>query len=452
MAPFMNGNDSSNQQDGPVPSSGIRVVIVGAGFAGLTAAIECTRKGHSCITLDSVKEMKQLGDIISFGGNGGRIFQRWPGVAEKLDPICHHAPVIEFRTWLGEHIYTQEWESEEVFGKRFNGHRGEIHQVVYDYALAQGIEIRLGQQVTEYFENEDLAGVISNGERIVGDVVFGADGVKSKARQLVLGYDDKPKPSGYAVYRAWMSSEELAKNELTKDLVIHGDTHTGWLGRDIHFLASALKNGTEMSWVFTHKDDRDVDEGWSEPGNHEDACRILEGWDPIVHTMVKLTPPDKMVDWKLVYRDPLPTWVSPEARTVLIGDAAHPFLPTSIQGAAQAMEDGACLAVCLQLSGKEKARDALRAYEKIRYERVKYAQKTGETSEYLFTIHSLPASLSFTNLTLARDRWHKADWEAVKLNPESIKLVRDPELLKHDAEAHAYKMYAQAVASPHNLK
>lgn len=60
------------------------------------------------------------------------------------------------------------------------------------------------------------------------------------------GMMTSPNPSGYAVCRAWMSSEELAKNELTKDLVIHGDTHTGWLGRDIHFLASALKKMTGM--------------------------------------------------------------------------------------------------------------------------------------------------------------------------------------------------------------
>ena len=382
MAPFMDGKEASNGHSDTIVPSGIRVVIVGAGFAGLTAAIECHRKGHSAIVLESVKEMKQLGDIISFHGNGGRIFGRWPGIPEKLDPICHHAPVIEYRTHLGEHIYTQVWESEEYYGKRYNGHRGEIHQIVYDYALAQGVEIRLGQQVTEYFEDDESAGVISNGERIVGDVVFGADGVRSKARQLVLGYDDKPKPSGYAVYRAWMDSEELAKNDLTKDLVIHGDTHTGWLGPDIHFLAASLKNGKEFSWVFTHKDTRDVDEGWSEPGNHEDACKILEGWDPAVHTMVKLTPPEKMVDWKLVYRDPLPTWVSPKGRTALIGDAAHPFLPTSIQGGSQAMEDGTCLAVCLQLSGKQKVSEALRAYEKLRYERVKYAQKSGETSKF----------------------------------------------------------------------
>jgi len=242
------------------------------------------------------------------------------------------------------------------------------------------VEIRLGQKVTEFFEDGSRVGVVSNGERIVGDVVLGADSVRSKARELVLGYDDKPKPSGYAVYRAWMSSDELAKNDLTKDLVINGDTHTGWLGPDIHFLAASIKGGKEFSWVCTHKDDRGVDEGWSEPGDHADAVKILEGWDPAVHAIVQATPPEKLVDWKLVYRDPLPTWTSPQGRIALIGDAAHPFLPTSIQGASQAMEDGACIAVCLQLAGKDKVGNALRAYEKIRYERVKAVQKTGEKS------------------------------------------------------------------------
>ena len=38
-----------------------------------------------------------------------------------------------------------------------------------------------------------------------------------------------------------------------------------------------------------------------------------------------------MVDYKLVYRDPLPAWVSKGGHTVLAGDAAHPHLPTSQQ-------------------------------------------------------------------------------------------------------------------------
>jgi 2-polyprenyl-6-methoxyphenol hydroxylase-like FAD-dependent oxidoreductase len=153
---------------------------------------------------------------------------------------------------------------------------------------------------------------------------------------------------------------------------------------------------------------------------------VVDCWAPIVHAIIRATPQDKLVDWKLVYRDPLPTWISPKARIALLGDAAHPFLPTSIQGASQAMEDGVTLAVCLELAGKVNVPDAVRAYEKIRYDRVRAAQKTGETT---------------------RDKWHKTDFDRVRANPASIKLPREKWLLDHDAEAHAYAMYADTVAS-----
>ena len=59
-----------------VPKSGIKVIIVGAGFGGLCAAIECHRQGHDVEIFESFKELKVLGDIISFGANAGRIFRR----------------------------------------------------------------------------------------------------------------------------------------------------------------------------------------------------------------------------------------------------------------------------------------------------------------------------------------------------------------------------------------
>jgi 2-polyprenyl-6-methoxyphenol hydroxylase-like FAD-dependent oxidoreductase len=139
-----------------------------------------------------------------------------------------------------------------------------------------------------------------------------------------------------------------------------------------------------------------------------------------VQEIVKATPTDYLVDWKLVYRDPLPTWISPKQRIALIGDAAHPFLPTSIQGASQSMEDGVTLAICLERSGKSNVPEALRAYERIRYDRVLKAQKTGETT---------------------RNKWHKADFENLKENPEAVKLQREEWLLNFDSERHAYEVY-----------
>lgn len=239
------------------PASGLSVIIVGAGFAGLTAAIECDRKGHSVILFESFPELKILGDIISFGPNSGRIFRRWEGVEQQLDPICHRSDGVNFVTYKGEWLFKQYWEDEEDrFGKRFNGHRGEIHEIVFNHALARGIDIRLGHKVVDYFETDDKAGVVvqtPDGEqRFTADAVFAAEGVRSPARKIVLGYEDKPKSSGYAVYRSWFKSENL-KSPLTDHLWKNGDRHYAWIGPDVHFLAASLKNGKDFSWVCTHK-------------------------------------------------------------------------------------------------------------------------------------------------------------------------------------------------------
>lgn len=44
-------------------------------------------------------------------------------------------------------------------------------------------------------------------------------------------------------------------------------------------------------------------------------------------------------------------------------------------------------------------------------------------------------------------KWHKADWDEVKRNPEMILLAREEWILNHDAEAHAYETYPKVAAS-----
>lgn len=209
----------------PAPKTGIKVLIVGAGFGGLTAAIECHRQGHTVEVYESFPQLKPLGDIISFGSNAGRIFHRWglerqqqqqkyraggeeEVVADRLRGLSIDLSRYGFRIhkWdTGEVVLHQRTPPEDPEAPVFNGHRGELHRVVFEYAKGElGIPIHLGQKVGGYFEDEDEAGIVlRSGERVVADVVVGADGVRSKARELVLGYEDRPKSSGYAVWRAW---------------------------------------------------------------------------------------------------------------------------------------------------------------------------------------------------------------------------------------------------------
>lgn len=159
----------------------------------------------------------------------------------------------------------------------------------------------------------------------------------------------------------------MLADPLTKHLCENGDTFNGWIGPDVHFLVSSLKGGKNMCWVLTHKDESELSDRWSFPGKLTDVYKVLEGWAPICKRIVSKTPEDSLIDWKLVWQDPLPTWVSQGGRIALAGDSAHAFLPTSTQGATQALEDGVTIATCLKWAGKERIPDALRAFERIRW-------------------------------------------------------------------------------------
>lgn len=155
------------------PKTGIKVIIVGAGFGGLTAAIECHRQGHDVEIYESFPELKVLGDIISFGSNAGRIFHRWSDgeVVSRLLPLCIDIKDYGFRIRkydTGEVVYHQKRKPPSPEAPVLNGHRGELHQVIFNYARDElKIPIHLGQRVSEYFETESGAGIVLNsGEKV----------------------------------------------------------------------------------------------------------------------------------------------------------------------------------------------------------------------------------------------------------------------------------------------
>jgi 2-polyprenyl-6-methoxyphenol hydroxylase-like FAD-dependent oxidoreductase len=124
-------------------------------------------------------ELKSLGDIISFGPNAGRIFRRWSNgsVADRMTPLSIHLENHGFKIhkWTGELVYTQPTPKPNPEAPVFNGHRGELHTVVFNYAKDElGIPIHLGQRVTKYFEDENQAGIeLENGNKVIFLKSFG---------------------------------------------------------------------------------------------------------------------------------------------------------------------------------------------------------------------------------------------------------------------------------------
>jgi len=157
-------------------------------------------------------------------------------VADRLDALCMHHKHFRIHTHSGEWVLDQAKMPPNKERPMYNGHRADIHRVMYEYAISLGIPIHLGKRITSYHEdNTEGKSWVTTDQGVIfkGDVVIGADGVRSKARKLVLGYDDKPKSSGYAIYRAWFDAEEAGIGEdlLTREFVANGDTHTGCMFR-----------------------------------------------------------------------------------------------------------------------------------------------------------------------------------------------------------------------------
>lgn len=132
------------------------------------------------------------------------------------------------------------------------------------------LQIMMNSRVAKYVEEADFAGVEVDGKLYTADVVLGADGelsrplsydlsltlltagVKSKARELVLGVYDAPRPSGYAIFRTSYSADRIRANPVCAHLApVDEDARSIWIGPDAHFIIGTTKSGKEMHWLLT---------------------------------------------------------------------------------------------------------------------------------------------------------------------------------------------------------
>jgi 2-polyprenyl-6-methoxyphenol hydroxylase-like FAD-dependent oxidoreductase len=295
------------------------------------------------------------------------VLAKWGTVTDELQKQACHATKIVLHSSDGTVLHTQNMILESDGYPFLSNHRGFAQVVFYNFAIKLGIKVEFGVRITEYFDDKNSAGVIANGVRYEADVVIGCDGIHSKARDAVTGVPTKPISSGFAIYRAWYPLDHLHGDPLLEDLANGGDSMNAWIGPDVHCFATVCSAADRLVVLITHKDDYAVEESWSSLGRIEDVMKVVNGWDPILQRLVKTIPADKLIDWKLLWRDPVRRWVSDNGRIALCGDSAHPFLPSSGNGASQAIEDSATIAATLRLAGRGNVVLALRAYEALRY-------------------------------------------------------------------------------------
>jgi salicylate hydroxylase len=119
-------------------------------------------------------------------------------------------------------------------------------------------------------------------------------------------------------------------------------------------------------------------ESWTELGDKADLARDFVGFPPSVQALIEAVP--EAWRWAVFDREPLRAWTS--GRVSLLGDAAHPMLPTFAQGASQSIEDGGALGALLRNSSMAAA--SLAAFEAERRERTTRVQRLSGRNAWLF--------------------------------------------------------------------
>lgn len=325
-----------------------RIVVVGGGIAGLAAAIALRAPGRDVLVLEKSQMIREVGALLSLQPNASKIVSSWE-LGEFLDD-CE--PVIDegFRIMNTDgHVLNDIPTSGPIFGAdRVIYHRQDLHNAlkaaaVSDKRPGRPAQIRTGCPVQRI---DTVAGKVelASGEVIEGDLIIGADGIRSVVRDSVLESAIQPVPTGLSAYRLLIPTEKLKDLAVEKEIFDPERPITTMIIGHWTRIVMGPGRGNKLLGIVALVPDEKMNEtsnadSWTAEGSRQSLRESFVDFPPWVHSLFDAAHDIGL--WQLRDISSLDRWVS--GRTILIGDAAHAMLPTQGQGASQSMEDAEAL-------------------------------------------------------------------------------------------------------------
>jgi salicylate hydroxylase len=197
----------------------------------------------------------------------------------------------------------------------------------------------------------------ADGREVEGDVVIGADGIRSAIRAQHFGAD-RPRFTEMMCWRCMVPVEHVpTKFGPNGSVELARGEYFGWLGPNGHVICYPIGKGDMLNLFCGHVTDQWVEESWSVPSTQDELIDAYAGWNEALLGIFRHV--EHVFKWGIHDRDPVPEWT--RGRVTLLGDAAHPTMPTLAQGGNMAIEDGYVLARNLARHGDD-VEAGLRAY------------------------------------------------------------------------------------------
>ncbi len=333
------------------------IVIAGGGIGGLACALALAQQDFSVIVCEQASEFGQVGVGLQVAPNALSVLDAL-GVGERAKK---DALLIERMLMVdeidGRTICDIPCGPEFIarFGNPYAvAHRADIHGALLAGCVAQPsrIELRTKSRVVGYANQDACVQVqFEAGGALPAMALIGADGVRSRVRQQMIG-DGDPKPAGAVIYRALVSASDMPQDQ-------QKPFPTLWVGPDAHAIYYPVRDWSVFNFGITIN--APPDDTWEGETTNERPLDALKDWSP---ALTKLVAAQRTFQRYVIrHRDPVENWT--DGSVTLLGDAAHPMVQYIAQGAAMALEDAICIA-------SEFARNehdiptALSAYQNIR--------------------------------------------------------------------------------------
>ena len=328
-------------------------LIVGAGIGGLAAAIALRRSGWDVRVFERAPEPREVGFGVGMAPNAMAALREL-GVA---DAIVDHGVIptsAEIRRIDGKVLrrLAGQIDLSRISNMPRVVLRPVLHGALLQALRSRGVSVEGNRTAVGFEQNDSRVRLrFADGTDAEGGILVGADGVGSTIRAQLHPTEPPATPSGFFAIRG-LSRALDRMNGLQAIWYFGAGFESG--------VVQAGKN--EIYWFLSlfANDANDANAG--PPDVLSVMRRCTANFDAQFHAVTGATAPGDLRLDELLVRAPIDRWGT--GRVTILGDAAHPMLPHTGQGAAQALEDAAGLGRAMSRNGDHVM--SLRRYEAVR--------------------------------------------------------------------------------------
>nr|WP_315203635.1 FAD-dependent monooxygenase [uncultured Flavobacterium sp.] len=334
-----------------------KIVIIGGGIGGLTTAIALRQKGFTNIVIyERRSEIQSIGAGFVIWANASWVLNKL-GILNDLALFGGRLKQMQRWTEYGEYLGGIDIEKidNEIGYPSYAVSKEEFQNLLQKKASELGLNLENNTTVVSIEDNGSGNSFLrlTDNKTVSADVIIGADGrMNSIARKYIHG-NNQPV---YQNYINWVGILES-----NNPLPIENNILDYWGCGERFGIVPISEN--KVYWAGCKS--LPLNTNNTESIEQLELLKIFQHWSPLIKTVLEQTEQQNIKRIPIFDHNPNPVWF--KNNVCLLGDSAHASLPTSGQGACQAIEDAWHLA--MQLSIFETLKGAFEAYKNIRFEK-----------------------------------------------------------------------------------